>query len=539
MKNLSLFICLVFFSLCFSCPVFAEDLFDQAMDLYENSQYAEAVVQLQLLIADGLPEATASQVLFYLGQSYQKLENDPQAIQCYREVLDQYPDTSIAEEALFGLGYLLKAQGQAAESVIHLENLLNRTESPLLKENGLFHLAHAYHLSGNYPSAIEKYNQFLEAYPNAEGKVIALFGLAQSLRSGAYYPESIEVYGRLRRQYPNSEWAEHSLYNMAQAYYAAGDRTSAITRYQEFLAQYPQSPTAGLAKFDIGCIQNTSGDYASAIETLQAMLTQYPDCSRVVDALFHLGQAYHSSGDISLAVQTYQKILDQFPQSEYASSALYFQGWALKDMGQEDEAIQKYQTLVANFPGSPTDQLMYSHFAIGVALLKKADQLRQTNPDDPLAAHYEDQGRSQLYGLFQDEELTLNLKLEGIYYLKDLETLEADAQDYLATHTAQQEGWGTAMTWLGVVQAMKSPPDLAAAATTLDTVLQTDFKASEGDKGYLLTRAKLWRGWIALNQGDEVLARRLYGEIRESTPERAVKKESLDILGAYLQIPPE
>lgn len=149
-----------------------------------------------------------AQLLFYdrpPDKPEQTQENLSKATHLYRQILDEYPQTSSARRALFFLG------------------------NALMEQNDL-------------KGATETYERFVQQYPDDEillGLVYQRLGYAHLLngdqeRAYAVFSKVFEL--------PNAINKDQVLYEFARLEEANGKTQEALTHYKQLAAQYPNSP---------------------------------------------------------------------------------------------------------------------------------------------------------------------------------------------------------------------------------------------------------------------------------------------------------
>ena len=105
------------------------DLYKQALTLFEESRYAEA-------------------------------------LEIFSEIIISYPDGSFAPEAYFWSGELFLAQEMFEDAKISYQNVANQFPDHQRSQDSLFKLAEIYRIEGDLESAISLYDRVINEFPD-------------------------------------------------------------------------------------------------------------------------------------------------------------------------------------------------------------------------------------------------------------------------------------------------------------------------------------------------------------------------------------
>ena len=105
------------------------DLYKQALTLFEESRYAEA-------------------------------------LEIFSEIIISYPDGSFAPEAYFWSGELFLAQEMFEDAKISYQNVANQFPAHQRSQDSLFKLAEIYRIEGDSESAISLYDRVINEFPD-------------------------------------------------------------------------------------------------------------------------------------------------------------------------------------------------------------------------------------------------------------------------------------------------------------------------------------------------------------------------------------
>ena len=137
-------------------------------------------------------------------------ENLGKATELYRQILDQYPNTTSARLSLYLLGNTLMEQDDIAGAMDAYQQFLdqNRGDDMLV---GLVtqRMAYAQLMKGDQVAAVEKFSQVL-SLPKALNKDQALFELAKLEEAGENTEKALSYYKQLVGDFPASPYTNEA-----------------------------------------------------------------------------------------------------------------------------------------------------------------------------------------------------------------------------------------------------------------------------------------------------------------------------------------
>ena len=295
------------------------------------------------------------------------LKDYRRATDWYNDILERFPQSPYADDALYGLGTAEHASGQLDEAIRTFESVEKRfpcseyvgsadTEAQYInlfelknKQSGLEKLALlvgdviaqqskgdlAFRLAEIYFHELRDYHQAAAQYRFALNT-----GLDKDRRADAWLSlaRSFE-YLNLKDRFSNDNVS------------ADADAASAIAAYDSLLSKYPErefSDDAALAQLNLKLqLAKTTAD----LRTLGSNLFTGTRFGRYKDkALLSLGIAYENAKDMEDAALTFKLIVDQSAQSESAPAALFQYGKALMGLADQDSASTVLRLYLDRYP---------------------------------------------------------------------------------------------------------------------------------------------------------------------------------------------
>jgi hypothetical protein len=198
---------------------------------------------------------TLQNAFFALGKIFKdKLEDYPQAIENYEQLLNRYPNTIYQEEALFDLYYCYTKLGNRSKANFYKGFLSsNFRQSRLLK------------YIDNPLAAQQEQNAFKEAATKQYEKIYSLFIEGK-------FEEALASKQKADSTYGENFWTPQLLYIESVYYIKQKQDSAAISTLQKITALYPNSPLTAKATnlVDVVSRRNEIEEYLSKLEIQRA-----------------------------------------------------------------------------------------------------------------------------------------------------------------------------------------------------------------------------------------------------------------------------
>ena len=199
----------------------------------DANKYEDAINHFQK-VNDNTAKHLAAKAMMKTGFAYQEADNDEKAIETYKKVVQNYPNSDQRNGALEALKDLYVSNNKPNEYVRLLkDNGLNATENAGL-DSLFYSAAETQYASGKYAKASEAMTNYLQQYPQGIFKTKANFYKAESHYQLKEYDSALKGY-QLVLSEPWSDFTEPSALKasalaMAQHNYAAADQYYSMLR---------------------------------------------------------------------------------------------------------------------------------------------------------------------------------------------------------------------------------------------------------------------------------------------------------------------
>jgi len=204
----------------------ADDIFDNALDLYKEKKLDKAAEQFKLILKQYPKSRVAPESQYRLGTIYEETGDFVEAHKAYQALIKSYPqserfDEVIEREYQIGIMFISGKKGK----------LMGLDIRPSL------------------PLAIDVFQKIVEAAPYGSFGDKAQFSLAMAYQKSGRFDDSLEAYQALIDQYPQSALAQDARLQMAEVSYSKsssqtrdqGALDEAARQAQSYLKRYPDS----------------------------------------------------------------------------------------------------------------------------------------------------------------------------------------------------------------------------------------------------------------------------------------------------------
>lgn len=260
-----------------------QEQFDWAMKFYEAKDYKRSVGEFTKLVRYYTNSELAAEAQYYVGRSYEGLEEYEQAYLAYQKAIETYPFTK------------------------RMEEMIERE--------------------------YEIGNRFYA------GERIKLWGVPTF--PSVY--KAIEIYQKVVDNAPYGKYAQEALYKIGECYKKANDYQAARLAFQKLVDEHPDSKLAADAKFQVGLCASQSSLKPSydqsvtdeALKEVEDFAKRHPESQLTPEADkmrqslkekkaqsdFSIAEFYRKQKDYKAASIYYRNIVENLSQTSWAKKA--------------------------------------------------------------------------------------------------------------------------------------------------------------------------------------------------------------------------
>ena len=178
-----------------------------------NEQYREAIAYLKNVISD--PNSSLKPKAYLrLGIAYYNLDNNSEALKQYAVLLQQFPNSPEAEEALENAKSIYVEEGRSSEYV-NFARSMGKEISTTQEEQLAYQEAEVQFNNGNFPAAAKKFEDYLGKFPQGKHSLEALYYKSEIYFNQKDWAKAVTGYEALADRVPN-KFGEKSLLSAAR-----------------------------------------------------------------------------------------------------------------------------------------------------------------------------------------------------------------------------------------------------------------------------------------------------------------------------------
>ena len=274
-------------------------------------------------------------VYWLLAESCTALERDDEAIQYYRLITRDFPDSKVCCDATYRLAHKLQGRGEYKEAARHYRGLVDR-------------------------------------FPTNELAPKALFASAYCLAREELHAEAVRDWSALVERFAAHPLVEESLYQKAMAEIRLERDSVALASLRDLLKRFPESGFSADAHYWQGMLLREAGQLQDAVEQLRLALTQAPRKELEREILFYLAVALQESGVEEEAAGYFLSLLESPLKDRFSPPLLEWLAGYEYGRGRIEDALSAARALVDAGESPSWQQIGWC--LIGRGLLEQGDR---------------------------------------------------------------------------------------------------------------------------------------------------------------------
>jgi TolA-binding protein len=265
-------------------PIAGDHYWTKGQNAFADKNYEAAAVAFERVTLDYADSENGPEALFYLAESYYRMDSNPQALSGYKNFTITHPDHELAGLSMFREGTVLYRMEEYEEAAVTYELL------PDMK-------------------------------PDSEYASLALFNASLSYQEVEEWPAAVGSLLRLKSEYPDSERAQGVWYSIAGLYQdELGDYSGAIDAWDKSFAE--ESATIEEVAYRKGECYEKMDQIEQAIASYdESGLGAEMESSFRIASLARLGELSEQKGDWTTAVHAWNRIIETNGKPEWTAMA--------------------------------------------------------------------------------------------------------------------------------------------------------------------------------------------------------------------------
>ena len=287
----------------------------------------------------------------------------------FRQLVDQYPDSPLADDADYLSGVSDFYLEEFRSCIAALDNYAGKYPRSDNNRRVSYWLGSAHFQLQNYPDALSHLKAQVEKYPDEQpyfDHSLLLKGMVEENLSN--WAAARSSYGRLlERESAQYLWPE-ALYRVGGLALRFSDYPEALTAFARILIEFPNSQYAGEAVFFVGECNFFLGRYAEAERSYRTVLAAEPPPEQQETGLYRLAIILAEQGRGVEALEFCDELELRFPRGQYIDLLIRLKADMLFDLERYDQAFAAYSEALAATTGTEERQVIYHNMGLSAFL---------------------------------------------------------------------------------------------------------------------------------------------------------------------------
>ncbi|NUM69565.1 MAG: tetratricopeptide repeat protein [Ignavibacteriaceae bacterium] len=354
---------------------------------FELGRYLEAVRNYMAVLPDSSknPEIVPL-VLYSVGDSYYNLSEYDSAVVSYRTVIQQYPGTQHAFDALNGLMLSYYALGEnekalaSVDEYLELNTVASKADDIFIKKGEFFYgvgefetakinysefistfpnsplLPQAYfwlgkstQMLGEPDNAVLSFTELFEKFPQSDFAVSAAIEASLILRGDEKYDEAVALLDKASELYKKSARYPEIIFNKAEIFVLKGDQGTAYDLYDEIISFYDANVFSDKARLSKGKIELSAQRYEKAFNLFMEVITRRND-DLAAEAQYYAGLTLFDQEKYTDAITALVRIQSLYAEyDKWTAMSFILLGDTYQKLDDKKKAEEMYKTVIENY----------------------------------------------------------------------------------------------------------------------------------------------------------------------------------------------
>ena len=313
---------------------------------YQEKRYEEAVGYFERVDSD--------RGLYYLGRCLEDTGQYILAIQRYKQVLRQHPESPLADDVAFSIAEAFYRSGQNTVAVRSYRSFIESYPESSFVPNARYKMACVTFRESRYDESIRQLEEIVLLFPE---EMICAY--AQYLIGDCYMlldrsAEAIFAYTDVIKRFGESQAASAALHKIVYAYTQEGNYGQAIIMAHEFYDRFSGDPLAPRVRVLQGYSHFQLDEYRAAIMAFQNVVDKHVNTDVAERALFLSTLAYFQTGELDRVLTNYNYIASKLlpTPSYWRARTYYYLGEAYYAQGLYRQSTGMYRLVLTGYPRS-------------------------------------------------------------------------------------------------------------------------------------------------------------------------------------------
>ena len=324
-----------------------------AYKLYRNKAYPVAQNQFDQFIRKYPHSENADDARLLIAECALQLRDFDEAIQNYKRLLIDYPETPLHLDALQGVAISWYKQGKYEEAIKGYEEVLEVAVEPEVISHSLYLIGESFDNLGLYQKAGEYYDQVISEYSESKEVADALYSKGWTFYRLKNFRAAYELLSGFGQKYPDHYAVPEANYRAAESLFKIGEWANAQLEFSNFIQTYTTAPNRGQmvteAQFRLGECYFQQRLMREARQEFSLLLNEGVGSLISAEAQYWIAEILAEEKKAAEAIYEYQKVIDLYPDSAVSDNARYGIGMVHFEQGEYAKALSTFKTVSVNF----------------------------------------------------------------------------------------------------------------------------------------------------------------------------------------------
>ncbi|MBO7298769.1 MAG: tetratricopeptide repeat protein, partial [Kiritimatiellae bacterium] len=242
--------------------------FNLARAYYNKEMYDQAISTLRPILHH---KTLREDAVWLTAESATAMKDTALAIQNYRMIVNEFPQSKHAEEAMYRIGCVYRAAKQREEAAAAFLNLSEKYPKSKYAAEALFFAAHIFSTVKDNRS-IELWKRFIKEFPNDAKAPVAIYHLAIDENLRGSNDMALEAFILLYTKYPQCEYAGEAYMWAGNLFSIKGELAEAEKALRKALTYKLVIDSEQKAKFMLALVLQKQNKEDEAISILKGLL---------------------------------------------------------------------------------------------------------------------------------------------------------------------------------------------------------------------------------------------------------------------------
>ena len=262
------------------------------IDEYVPEDYSRSIELYQLILTEYTGSEVEDIALYSMGYCLESMMDFEGAVESYRNLLQDYPQSELAAECNIRVGNFYFDVLEYDSALVYFQHILDYPHcSPNLFQHGLYKLGWTQYLIKEFRNSISTFAYLLRDDQAIDSLGISRRGDIRILNEAREYmaydflelhdmsPTGIQVAVSFLREFGDSVTTVSVINKMAEISSEMSNWDTSIDAYEALLAEIPYSPDAPIYQLRVAQAFEELGDFAAAASARDQLVSDYGESS--------------------------------------------------------------------------------------------------------------------------------------------------------------------------------------------------------------------------------------------------------------------